>query len=102
MSSGRRHAVGARAVRRADGQAGGCEGGVHRRRLRRPGQADEQAGNDDSGGNRRVGDHVQEGPADIDVMVPAAGEQPGGDAVDEDADAGDGDKHAAIGRLRIA
>ncbi len=40
--------------------------------------------NDDGGGDRRVGAHVLERAAQVDVVLAAAGEEQGGDAVDRD------------------
>ena len=51
-----------------------------------PGQHDDEAGHHHAGRDGGIGQHVQVGAADVDVVA-ARGEEPGGDAVDEDAEA---------------
>ena len=49
------------------------------------GQADDNAGDHDTGGDKSVGCHVQKGPAGVDVVLLLPHQEPGGEAVDKNA-----------------
>ena len=60
------------------------------------GVVDDHAGDDDSDGDQRVGQHVEEGTTGVDIVLLLAAEYPGGDAVDDDAHGGRPDDKRAV------
>ena len=59
------------------------------------GVLDDDAGDDHADRDQRVGQHVEEGAAGVDVVLLLAAEGPGGEAVDDDADGGGPDDEVA-------
>lgn len=58
------------------------------------GEEDDGPGDHDTSGDTGVGGHVEEGPADVDVVFAAGHEEGGGGTVDENAEGGDPDDRA--------
>ena len=52
------------------------------------GKADHDAGYHHAHGNQRIGQHVQVGTAHVDIVILLGNQQPGGESVHQDADAG--------------
>ena len=66
------------------------------------GQQDDATRDHDAGRYRSVGRHVQECATDIDVAFAARSEQPGGNAVNENADGGNDHYRLARNRFDVA
>ena len=71
----------------------------HRVDPRQTGAQDQETGDHDRRRHHRVRRHMEERAADIDVVVPPAREQPGGDPVDQYPDCRDGHHHIAVRRF---
>lgn len=65
----------------------------------RAGDLDDQSSNDDSGGDHRIGKHMQEGATYVEIALAAGGKHEGGRAIDENAERGD-DHHDVAGDRR--
>ena len=65
------------------------------------GQADGDPGDDDPGGDQRVGGHMDKGAPDIEIAGPARGEQQSRPAIDRDAGRRDPDHDSARNRDRM-
>jgi hypothetical protein len=99
--AGQRHGGGlARHIDGGDEDQGGDDQAGHRVDPQPAGGEDQQASHHHACGHQSVGHHVQVGAANVDVALAPAREHPGGDAVDDDADAGDDHHRLALDEIR--